>query len=181
MTLQYNIGFNSDSTNCISFAFCRLYNIFWRLYHTTSGTCFTNLVFFFSPVFRSSKYNSFEITTSSTHLQVKTVRSPANSKICSSANGLSVYFTDIGIASKTLGLTLPTECSRYPDKGRFTQYPFFVRFCPFFLLHEKVTSISAQTRLSPTGQKFCKGIQLYFKISLSSFIHKIFINTYQYA
>ena len=40
-------------------------------------------------------------------------------------------------------------------------------------------SISAVTRQSHTGQKFfeknfCKGVQLYFEISLLSFIHKIF-------
>ena len=76
-------------------------------------------------------------------------------------------------------------------KGGFSQYPFFVRFLSvffaFLLLREKVCnfssavnmSISALTRQSHTRQKFseiffCKGVQLYFEISLLSFIHKIF-------
>ena len=48
-------------------------------------------------------------------------------------------------------------------------------------------SISALTKLSHIGQKFlkiifCKGVQLYFEISLLSFIHKMFEqNFYQYV
>ena len=77
------------------------------------------------------------------------------------------------------------------SKGEFTQYPFFVRFRPFFLrfcfsltkyalFHPHFyVSISALTRQSHTGQKlsekiFCKGVRRYFEISLLSFIHKIF-------
>ena len=60
----------------------------------------------------------------------------------------------------------------------------FLRFCFFLtkyaLFHPHFyVSISALTRQSHTGQKFseknfCKGVQLYFEISLLSFIHKIF-------
>ena len=62
--------------------------------------------------------------------------------------------------------------------------PFFLRFCFSFtkyaLFHPHFyVSISALTRQSHTGQKFsekifCKGVQLYFEISLLSLIHKIF-------
>ena len=81
--------------------------------------------------------------------------------------------------------------NRAEIKGEFTQYPFFVRFRPFFfrfwfsltksaLFHPHFyVSISALIRQSHTGQKFseknsCKGVQLYFEISLLSFIHKNF-------
>ena len=60
----------------------------------------------------------------------------------------------------------------------------FLRFCFSFtkyaLFHPHFyVSISALTRQSHTGQKFseksfCKGVQLYFEISLLLFIHKIF-------
>ena len=60
----------------------------------------------------------------------------------------------------------------------------FLRFCfsltKYALFHPHFyVSISALTRQSHTGQKFsekifCKGVQLYFEISLFSFIHKIF-------
>ena len=57
----------------------------------------------------------------------------------------------------------------------------YVLFHPHFYM-----SIAAQTKLLHNGQKFsekffCKGVQLYFEISLLSFIHKIFEqNFYQY-
>ena len=46
--------------------------------------------------------------------------------------------------------------------------------------------ISAQTRLSQTRQKFFEQLflyreQLYFEISLSSFIHKILVNIQQFT
>ena len=63
--------------------------------------------------------------------------------------------------------------------------PFFLRFCfsvkKYALLHPHFyMSVSALTRQSNTEQKlseknFCRGVQLYFEISLLSFIHKIFI------
>ena len=67
----------------------------------------------------------------------------------------------------------------------------FVRFCTFFLLHEIVCSfssafcmsISALSRQSYWTKVFrkdfsCEGGQLYFKILLSSFMHKIFVQTF---
>ena len=68
------------------------------------------------------------------------------------------------------------------SKSEFTQYPFFVRFCPFFtflLFHlHLLRSIFALTRQLHTGHSFpkkffCKEVQLYFEISLLSFMHKI--------
>ena len=67
----------------------------------------------------------------------------------------------------------------------------FLRFCfsvnKYVLFHPHFyMSISALTKLSHIGQKlsekiFCKGAQPYFKISLLSFMHKIFEQSfYQY-
>ena len=62
--------------------------------------------------------------------------------------------------------------------------PVFLRFCfsvkKYAIFHTHFyMSISALSRQAHTGQKifeksFCKGVQLYFEISLLSFIHKIF-------
>ena len=65
------------------------------------------------------------------------------------------------------------------SKGEFTQYPFFVRFRPFLLLLDTVCAFSsaflcAHIRTNQTVTYWTKVFQLYFKISLLSFIHKIF-------
>ena len=82
---------------------------------------------------------------------------------------------------------------------RINKYPFFVRYCPFlpvsffswktlqFLVSIFTLSICARIRLSHIGQKiskniFCKEIQPYFQISLSSFTHKFLeLHFYQSA
>ena len=73
-------------------------------------------------------------------------------------------------------------------KGEFTQHPFFARFFTFLLLREKVCAFFIPIFIFPYSHKldcyildksfpkknFCKGVQLYFEISLLSFINKIF-------
>ena len=72
------------------------------------------------------------------------------------------------------------------SKDRFTQNSFFVRFCPFFFSMKKyvffphffcvhIRTNQIVTYWTTVLQKnFCKGVQLYFEISLSSFVHKLF-------
>ena len=103
-----------------------------------------------------------------------TLKPTKNFALLSQSAGSKFCMVDISIV----------HCKKSSTKGEFTQYPFFVRFCfsltkyPLFHPHFYV-SISALTRQSHTGQKFSeknffKGVQLYFEISLLSFIQKIF-------
>ena len=70
--------------------------------------------------------------------------------------------------------------------NKTTLHPLLSRFCLYLFLHEKVCSFSSSflyvhirtyhTMLDKSfpSNFFCKGVQFYFEISLSSFIHEIF-------
>ena len=82
-------------------------------------------------------------------------------------------------------------------EGGFTQYPFFVRFCPFSLLRKKVCNFSStflyvHIRINQTGTYWTKVVRKkYFVKGYSSilkyrsyhlytkFLNKIFINIQQ--
>ena len=105
-------------------------------------------------------------------------------KECLQKNPGAIKFSCI-VLDAVVSKHIATDCSLKVNLPsiRFSSV-FFLRFC--FSLNKYVLfyphfymSISALTKQSHTGQKlskknFCKGVQPYFKISLSSFIHKIF-------